>query len=79
MLFYTVGGAEVLEALTSVSPQGLEDALVNGVLRSTKCIYLREDFIFEYNNELRFNFKPSEAVDLNEFRENYSSARWLVE
>ena len=70
---------ELIEALTSISPQGLEVALVKGILRSTKCIYLREDSIFEYKNELRFDFKPSEAIPLNDFRENYLSARWLVE
>lgn len=75
----SISTPELIETLTSVSPQGLEVALVKGVLRSTKCIYLREDWIFEYTNELRFDFKPSEAVDLNEFREIYSSARWLVE
>lgn len=70
---------ELIETLASISPQGLEVALVKGVLRSTKCIYLREDSIFEYTNELRFDFKPSDAVPLNDFRENYSSARWLLE
>lgn len=75
----SISTPELIEALTSISPQGLEVALVNGVLRSTKCIYLREGSIFEYTNELRFDFKPSEAIPLNDFRENYLSARWLVE
>lgn len=70
---------ELIETLTSVSPKGLEVALVKGILRSTKCIYLREDSIFEYTNELLYDFKPLEAVSLNDFRENYSSAWWLVE
>ncbi len=70
---------ELIETLTSVSPLGLEVALVKGILRSTKCIYLRDDSIFEYTNVLRFDFKPSEAIPLNDFRENYLSARWLVE
>ena len=73
----SISTSELIETLISVSPQGLEVALVKGILRSTKCIYLREDSIFEYTNELRFDFKPSEAVPLNDFRENYSSARWL--
>lgn len=75
----SISTPELIETLTSVSPQGLEVALVKGILRSTKCIYLREDSIFEYTNELRFDFKPSEAVPLKDFCENYSSARWLVE
>ena len=75
----SISTPELIETLTSVSPQGLEAVLVKGVLRSTKCIYLREDSIFEYTNELRFDFKPSDAVPLNDFRENYSSACWLVE
>lgn len=74
-----ISTTELIETLTSISPQGLEVVLVKGILRSTKCIYLREDSIFEYTNELCFDFKPSDAVHLNEFRENYSSARWLVE
>ena len=75
----SISTPELIETLTSVSPQGLEVVLVKGILRSTKCIYLREDSIFEYTNELRFDFKPSEAISLKNFRENYSSARWLVE
>ena len=70
---------ELIETLTSISPQGLEVALTNGILRSTKCIYLREDSIFEYMNELRFDFKPSEATSISDFNKNYESARWLVE
>lgn len=70
---------ELIENLVSISPQGFEVALVKSILRSTKCIYLRDDSIFEYTNELRFDFKPSEAIPLNDFRENYSSAHWLVE
>jgi len=70
---------ELIEILTSISPKGLEVALVKGVLRSTKCIYLREDAIFEYTNELRFDFKPSEATSISDFDKNYEDARWLVE
>lgn len=75
----SISTPELIETLTSISTQGLEVALVKGILRSTKCIYLREDSIFAYTNELSFDFKPSEAIPLNDFRENYSSARWLVE
>lgn len=75
----SISTPELIETLTSVSPHGLEVALVKGILRSTKCIYLREDSIFEYTNELRFDFELSEAISLKDFRENYSSACWLVE
>ena len=75
----SISTPELIETLTFISPEGLEVALVKGILRSTKCIYLRVDSIFEYTNELRFDFKPSEAIPLNDFRENYSSARWLLE
>ncbi|MEN9441664.1 MAG: hypothetical protein RLZ33_1741 [Bacteroidota bacterium] len=75
----SISTPELIENLTSVSPKGLEVALAKGILRSTKCMYFREDSIFEYTNELRFDFKPSDAIPLNDFRENYSSARWLVE
>ena len=70
---------QLIEILTSISPQGLEVALVKGVLRSTKCIYLREDSIFEYTNELRFDFNQSEATSISDFNKNYEAARWLVE
>jgi hypothetical protein len=79
MLFYTVGGAEVLTALKSASPQGLEDALVNDILSSAKCIYLREDFTYEYSNELCFDFKPNADSWISDFIDNYKTARWLVE
>ncbi len=74
-----ISTASLIESLKAVSPLGLEVALVKGVLRSTKCIYLREDSIFEYTNELRFDFKPSEAISISDFNKNYESARWLVE
>jgi hypothetical protein len=69
----------LIEILTSISSKGLEVALVKGVLRSTKCIYLREDSIFEYTNELRFDFKPSEAASISDYNKNYEAVRWLVE
>ncbi len=75
----TISTPDLIETLTSISPQGLEVALVKGVLRSTKCIYLREDSIFEYTNELRFDFKPNEATSISDFDKNYEAARWLVE
>lgn len=75
----SISTPELIEILTSISPQGLEVALVKGILRSTKCIYLREDSIFEYTNELRFDFKPNEATSISDFNKNYEAARWLVE
>jgi hypothetical protein len=75
----TISTPELIATLTSISPQGLEVALVKGILRSTKCIYLRGNSIFEYTNELRFDFKPSEATSISNFNNNYEAARWLVE
>ena len=70
---------ELIQTLTSISPQGLEVALVKGVLRSTKTIYLRENFVFTYTNEFRFDFNPKDAEPISAFEKNYEAARWLIE
>lgn len=74
-----ISTASLIESLKAVSPLGLEVTLVKGILRSTKCLYIREDSIFEYTNELRFDFNPKEAEPISAFEKNYEAARWLVE
>jgi len=74
-----ISTASLIELLKAVSPLGLEVALVKGVLRSTKTIYLRENFVFTYTNEFRFDFNPNDAEPISVFEKNYSSVYWLVE
>ncbi|TXI83194.1 MAG: hypothetical protein E6Q38_03915 [Crocinitomicaceae bacterium] len=74
-----ISTASLIESLKAVSPLGLEVVLVKGVLRSTKTIYLRENFVFTYTNEFRFDFNPNDAEPISVFEKNYSSVYWLVE
>ena len=74
-----ISTTELIEEIKRVSPLGLEVSLSQGILRSTKCVYFRDDCVFEYTNELSFEFNSEDAVPISDFQKNYSNARWLVE
>jgi hypothetical protein len=74
-----ISTTELIEEIKRVSPLGLEVSLSQGVLRSTKCVYFRDDCIFEYTNEFTVNFNPKHATHIFDFQENYATAFWLVE
>jgi hypothetical protein len=74
-----ISTTELIEEIKSVSPLGLEVSLNNGILRITKCLYLRNDQIFEYTNELNIDFNSKDSISISEFIEVYKQTKWQIE
>ncbi len=74
-----ISTTELIEEIKRVSPLGLEVSINKGILRSTKCIYHRNDQIFEYTNELNIDFNPNDGVSISEFIEVYKQTNWQIE
>ena len=74
-----ISTTELIEEIRRVSPLGLEVSLSQGVLRSTKCVYFRDDCIFEYTNELNIDFNPKDSISISEFIEVYKQTKWQIE
>jgi hypothetical protein len=74
-----ISTTELIEEIRRVSPLGLEVSLYKGILRITKCVYLRNEQIFEYTNEFNIDFNPNDGVSISEFIEVYKQTKWQIE
>jgi len=75
----SISTAELIESLKKNTPLGLEVSLSHGILRITKCIYLRGNSVFVYTNEFTFDFNPKDGFSISEFIDCYNQTIWLVE
>lgn len=72
----TVNTVELFQLLKDISPKGFEVSISNGILRSTNAIYLRQNLVYLFGNELRYEFTPEYSISISEFEKNYSNITW---
>jgi hypothetical protein len=74
-----VSSEELIQKLERVSPDGFQISYKNGLLNSTKAIYIKKGKIYLFNMEDNFSFKKNSGYKEVDFIELYHGCLWVIE
>ena len=69
---------ELINILKEEKPNGVEVSLNKGILRLTQEIFLRDNRIYQFSNELRYSFEKENSLDISEFEKLYQNTVWQL-
>ena len=70
---------QLVQNLIKISPLGFEASIRNGLLRSTKCIYQKDDFIFLFDMSEDFVLDLENGMPKQQFELKYKDWFWNIE
>jgi hypothetical protein len=75
----TVNSIELINILNEICPKGLEVTIKNGILRITKSIYSRNNFIYLFSNDFIVEFNEENSMSFEKFKTEFKNVNWLID
>jgi hypothetical protein len=72
-----VNTKELIDILTETK-NGVEVSLNKGILRVTQEVFLRDNRIYQFSNELRYSFDMENSLEISEFEGLYQNTVWQL-
>lgn len=72
-----VNTKELIDILTETK-NGVEVSLNKGILRVTQEVFLRDNRIYQFSNELRYSFDMENSLEILEFERLYQNTVWQL-